>query len=85
MANKDLEELSEKILNKEIEASEDMIFDLAYSLMHKNFYNETTANNLLQHATNTKDEYIKNTVEYDIQLAKEKHSPIKTNDINQNM
>ena len=86
MANKDLEELSEKILNKEIEASEDMIFDLAYSLMHKNFYNETTANNLLQHATNTKDEYIINTVEYDIQLAKEKHSTNQqTNDINQNM
>ena len=63
-----------------------MIFDLAYSLMHKNFYNETTINNLLQFAQNTEDEYIINTVEYNIQLAQEKHSTNQqTNDINQNM
>ncbi|MFQ6749468.1 MAG: hypothetical protein ACLRFR_01330 [Clostridia bacterium] len=80
MANKDLEELSEKILNKEIEASEDMIFDLAYSLMHKNFYNETTINNLLQFAQNTEDEYIINTVEFNIQLAKQTHFPQKDNE-----
>lgn len=80
IANQDLEELSEKILNKEIEATEDMMFDLSDSQKHKNFYNEKTINNLLQSAKETENDYIIYTVEYSIQLAKQKHSLNKDNE-----
>ena len=79
IVNKDLETISEKILNGEIQVGETELVDITESQLHNIFYNETTAHNLRQYALTTKDDYIIYSVEDRLDYAKSKHNICKKN------
>ena len=84
IVNQDLEAISEKILNGEIQVGETELLDITESQLHNLFYNETTAHNLRKYALNTKDDYIIYSVEDRLDYAKSKHDHLQENqyDIN---